>query len=144
MGELDLEGIKARAKAAAPGPWPEPELDGPEELYGWFHFIGDPLLVAVPDHSRSGDDLHGKATAEHIAGMDPSTTLALVAKVERAHPVVQALKVYAIRMLDGGDLAPAWMDVLDALAAYEGNLSTDQMAEQTAFAYEKGLTEDGP
>ncbi len=74
---LDLDAIEARAMAATPGPWEE--RDNSDEGHG----------VSTVDPGGRGDDIvclgtDGiQADIDHIAGMDPTTTLAIVAEVRR-------------------------------------------------------------
>jgi hypothetical protein len=72
---LDLDAIQNRAEAAMSGPW----------RYSPFRLA--PGVVKPTPDGKATDYVvaqmvnAGKDTAEHIAGMDPQTTLALVAEL---------------------------------------------------------------
>jgi hypothetical protein len=67
----ELATIKARAEAATPGPW---EQAGRFLIEGRSAMLGEAVPVADVVYDRD---------VPHIAGMDPETTLRLVAEVER-------------------------------------------------------------
>jgi hypothetical protein len=67
----ELAAIKARAEAATPGPW---EQAGRFLIEGRSAMLGEAVPVADVVYDRD---------VPHIAGMDPETTLRLVAEVER-------------------------------------------------------------
>lgn len=92
MPEIDLDALEATARAATPGPW---MLDGmgedePEINYWAHRFIG----TAEPNESGSheiiatSEDGHGP-NAEHIAAFDPTTALALIARLREAEAVIE-------------------------------------------------------
>lgn len=102
MTEDQLKEIEARAKAATPGPWRHERLnhdDGAIE-----HFIGTkPDYASVAFYDGNGEwtpnqgangEWQAEYDAAHIAGMSPSTTLALVEEVRRLR---EALSWYAVR-----------------------------------------------
>jgi hypothetical protein len=71
----ELATIKARAERATPGPW-EADLGS----------VWRPSPLSVTEivcDCRGGEHITTREDAEHIAGMDPETTLRLVAEVER-------------------------------------------------------------
>jgi hypothetical protein len=72
----ELATIKARAEAATPGPW---EQAGRFLIEGRSAMLGEAVPVADVVYDRD---------VPHIAGMDPETTLRLVAEVERLRAVV--------------------------------------------------------
>ena len=102
---LDLDVIEARAKAATQGPWKDSsgcvasETTRHAERYNYDDEQSDRLTVArcgdtfVP---RMGmpDDKVAAANAAHTAGMDPPTTLALVAEL-------RLLREANVAMLEG-------------------------------------------
>ena len=65
---IDLNAIEARAKAATPGDW---EADG---LEGQVRVTSTHVVV-------DGITMWAETDAQHIAGMDPSTTLRMVAEI---------------------------------------------------------------
>ena len=77
MTDLDLEAIKARALAATPGPWEA--KDNGEIVCTAPGVLKDHVWVVTADEFSPVDD----NTAAHIAGMDPTTTLALIERTER-------------------------------------------------------------
>ena len=101
----ELATIRARAEAATPGPW---TLDGhPHDGRVWVNAPTERHLIAM----------HGfPVNAEHVAGMDPSTTLRLVAEIER-------LRAQAVDMVPG-----RWWRVLEA----DGDLWMETSSEQEA------------
>lgn len=81
---LDLDAIEALANAATPGPWEASVLGsegyavtGPQGSIPGRHRLRAPRVARCGHEAWDTD----KANAEHIAGMDPATTLALVAEV---------------------------------------------------------------
>ena len=116
--ELDLAGIKARAEAATQERWQECGHDrggcdcvtvmAPDhpiavatsgdwgDEYPTLKIEGnsfDRSVTAVMERITYGhvDKAKAKANAAHIAGMDPPTTIALVAEVERLREEVDKL-----------------------------------------------------
>lgn len=87
MTDLDLAAIKARAETATPGPWHYDGVPYLEDVeYG--HIVtggGAPGSMSEHQICWVGETLNLRAPedAAHIAGMDPTTTLALVTEVER-------------------------------------------------------------
>jgi hypothetical protein len=76
---LDLDAIKARVEKATDGPW-----------ITLLSSIDDRFASVYTGRTVDGvADLVSPANAEHIAGMDPQTTLALVAEVERLRATVE-------------------------------------------------------
>jgi hypothetical protein len=82
----ELAAIKTRAEAATPGPWEYDHIDGTLGEWGGEH-----------DGRRILADVYLDRDGGHIAGMDPATTLRLVAEVERLR---HALDVIAGEDLD--------------------------------------------
>lgn len=87
-----LDEIEAAAKEATPGEWVHDEFGEVHGSNGESLFFGDAAGYALPI---------SRAIAEHIAMMDPATTLALVAevrelraKVERVREVHQMLAMH--------------------------------------------------
>ncbi|MGK4186757.1 hypothetical protein AB0X98_01035 [Rothia koreensis] len=79
MTDLDLEAIKARAQAAegdSPSSWRAQSRRGG---YATIH-CGDLHEIGWPGEYGP---VFTEATAAHIAGMDPVTTLALIDRIER-------------------------------------------------------------
>jgi hypothetical protein len=116
---IDLDEIEARAKAATPGPWRADE-DSEETGRGvtddavehWIFFATNPAP--------------SEADTAHIAGMDPQTTLALVAELRAAREfrdaVRSALAPGRWRGFDGPDgvsTHEVTADVATALEAYD-------------------------
>lgn len=82
--ELDLAGIRARAEAATPGPWHVTHSG--VSIYSTNRTsVG--MAGSILAH---GSELGQGTDAAHIAGMDPVTTLALVAEVERLRGLVES------------------------------------------------------
>lgn len=91
MSTLNLDAIKARAEAAAE------EAEG--NHWSTTH-NGDREIPKVWGNDEAGEAIAimtgflpisaGIPVAEHIAGMDPSTTLALVAEIERLRAELEA------------------------------------------------------
>jgi hypothetical protein len=94
----ELAAIKARAERATPGPW-EADLGS----------VWRPSPLSVTEivcDCRGGEHITTREDAEHIAGMDPATTLRLVAEIERLRAQVeQAESVTGQRMMIGGHMA---------------------------------------
>ena len=87
----ELATIKARAEAATPGPW--------EDVWSDFRGLGahsvkrgDLVVAFVGYESHEGD--RPNDDAEHIAGMDPATTLRLVAEIERLQAQVERVEKF--------------------------------------------------
>ena len=94
---LDLDVIEARAKAASPSPWTYP---GIESVAGGLLYDVDRTIAQIVwdnpgDHDGSVVRFlpwdEADANGQHIAGMDPATTLALVAEVRRLRIQVSSL-----------------------------------------------------
>jgi hypothetical protein len=90
----ELATIKARAEAATPGPW---EQAGRFLIEGRSAMLGEAVPVADVVYDRD---------VPHIAGMDPETTLRLVAEVKLLRAQVErAGSVTGQRMMIGGHMA---------------------------------------
>lgn len=92
--ELDLAAVKATAEAASKGPW---EAGKNGSIYGADYaevIVKGPVECMAYCYGGSstfdGDNL--EADAKHIATMDPSTTLALVDRLEQAEREVERLR----------------------------------------------------
>ena len=68
-----LDEIEATAKKATPGEWAHDEFGEVRDSNGESLFFGDAAGYGLP---------LSRAIAEHVAMMDPATTLALVARVK--------------------------------------------------------------
>ena len=82
----ELATIKARAEAATPGPW---------EAFGACLWREGPLNTTdiVDDCAcGNGSGIQRDEDGAHIAGMDPATTLRLVAEIERLREDVGVLR----------------------------------------------------
>ena len=89
-----LDEIEAAAKKATPGEWVHDEFGEVRDSNGESLFFGDAAGYGLPI---------SRAIAEHVAMMDPATTLALVAEVRE-----QRAKVERVReIIDGPDYAEA-------------------------------------
>jgi hypothetical protein len=126
VGErLDLDAVQARAEAAMSGPWE----------YRRFR-LAPGVVKPTPDGKATDYVIAqmvnaGKDTAEHIAGMDPQTTLALVAELRAAREVIERQGVLlsatrgvveATREVGHGPSAMHWSPSCiqcQALTAYE-------------------------
>jgi diacylglycerol kinase family enzyme len=106
--QLDIDAIAARANAATPGPWEPDEvhmLTAPTQLDGFASPI-----------ERAATEAHLWANYLHIAGMDPDTTLALVAEVRRLRDErvvatldeLDLLPVGAVVLSSAGSIACRW------------------------------------
>ena len=87
MTDLDLAAIRQRAEAAAearPGPW-APGTTGIESGDHWHVLDVDTMhaLCHIAAQDGSNED-EREPLARHIAGMDPTTTLALLDMLEKA------------------------------------------------------------
>jgi hypothetical protein len=83
---VNLDAIEARAKEATPGPW-------------WIDRNGaictSGMKVPPALHPIVFDAVYDNVLdAEHIAGMDPQTVLALVAELRVAREVVEAFRLW--------------------------------------------------
>ena len=94
-----LDEIEAAAKKATPGEWVHDEFGEVRGSNGESLFFGDAAGYALPI---------SRAIAEHVAMMDPATTLALVAevrelraKVERVREVHRRFSIYETCPEDG-------------------------------------------
>lgn len=92
---LDLDAIEALANAATPGPWEASVLGsegyavtGPQGSIPGRHRLRAPRVARCGHEAWDTD----KANAAHIAGMDPATTLALVAEVRALRAKVEAIE----------------------------------------------------
>ena len=100
----ELATIKARAEAASPGPW-EADLGSV--------WRPSPLsVVEIVCDCRGGEHVTTREDAEHIAGMDPATTLRLVAEIERLQALVDdedsggSYEAFQIKFPGAGDHPP--------------------------------------
>jgi hypothetical protein len=95
MTDLDLDAIAARAEAATPRPWQYDGVPYLEDVEYGHIVIGGGVPGSMIEHQICwvGEtlNLHAPEDATHIAGMDPTTTLALVAEVERLTEHVAAV-----------------------------------------------------
>lgn len=108
----DLDAIQARADAAIPGPWIVD--DDPPTVYPVVRADGH----AVAGCSTSGlGKWPGLPNAEHIAGLDPQITLALVAELRAAREVIEVARTYWSH--EGHDLAQCTMPLCQAVVAYD-------------------------
>ena len=82
MSDLDLEAIKARALAATPGPWRvgSDYIDNLTPDKDEYDMVVD---VWTMDPSGDAEFEISDADKAYIEGIDPTTTLALVDKIER-------------------------------------------------------------
>lgn len=78
-----LDEIEAAAKDATPGEWVHDEFGEVRGSDGESLFFGDAAGHALPI---------SRAIAEHIAMMDPATTLALVAEVRELRAKVERVR----------------------------------------------------
>lgn len=122
MSTLDLDAIRKRAEAATPGPWTH--YRSPNGTLNEVQAAQTPPPVAWPafdDYHRSHDD-HA-ANAAHIAGMDPTTTLALLAEVEQLRARCAAAVSYflpngdrvGVAFYDDGQQSDKWIAISAAL-----------------------------
>lgn len=95
---IDIQELKRLAQLATPGPW---KLDSPRESFMRRNRSPDERMMysidgpkGVSDHEDWG---YSKAEAEYMAAADPTTLLALLARLERAEMAlaqVASLKRY--------------------------------------------------
>jgi len=78
-----LDEIEAAAKKATPGEWVHDEFGEVRGSNGESLFFGDAAGYALPI---------SRAIAEHIATMDPATTLALVTEVRELRAKVERVR----------------------------------------------------
>ena len=76
MSDIDLEAIKARAKAATPGPWWHEWVDGDD----WWAVYGQPTGDMVCPEVCT---MWSSDEAAYIAAVNPAVVLGLVAEIER-------------------------------------------------------------
>ena len=89
-----LDEIEATAKGATPGEWAHDEFGEVRDSNGESLFFGDAAGYGLPI---------SRAIAEHVAMMDPATTLALVAEVRELRAKVERVR----EIIDGPDYAEA-------------------------------------
>lgn len=117
MTDLDLEAIKARAQAATPGPWTCDSgginNDTPDK-------VGEYEQILEPYSDDPSEDAYVNISDEdaaHIAGMDPTTTLALIDEVERLryHLAItdDMIERAAEAICDVPPLSPVWPGLAD-------------------------------
>ena len=94
-----LDEIEATAKKATPGEWVHDEFGEVHGSNGESLFFGDAAGYALPI---------SRAIAEHIAMMDPATTLALIAEVRELRAKLERANTIA-RRFDKRD--PMWRDM---------------------------------
>ena len=78
-----LDEIEAAAKKVTPGEWAHDEFGEVRGSNGESLFFGDAAGYALPI---------SRAIAEHVAMMDPATTLALVAEVRELRAKVERMR----------------------------------------------------
>ena len=84
---IDLDGLRALAEKATPGPW---EADGNEVSQHWSRpepwktVASSEVACMSYCYGGSGRGIENEADAEFIAAANPSTVLALVARVRAA------------------------------------------------------------
>lgn len=130
-----LDGIKARARAATPGPW---FIEGGHNDYwimgaktgtqdGWS--VGTKILDI-----DTYKPLPTRANADHIAGLDPQTVLAVVERLERAEALIAYIRpalpvLRTMCVVAGLDAGAAKADeMLAALAAGQPVSSDPEVA----------------
>jgi citrate lyase beta subunit len=108
---LDLDAIEARANAATPGPWTTRDIDAGQghpptviTLKGFF------TIAPIQSWDQRPEN------AAHIAGMDPTTTLALVTEVRRLRAAVETQRAL-MKAVDAWALNPDRADLLLATKA---------------------------
>jgi hypothetical protein len=114
VSRVDLDAIEARAKVATPGPWvPLPS--------------GSRKWVTAAGADAETWQVNRDADAAHVAGMDPATTLELVAELRALYAAVEGANQHLRRLPwtpDGCDLSDVtlWDDrqAWDARQAIEG------------------------
>ena len=84
MTDLDLAAIRERAEAATPGPWTWYSRET-EDGCSWAVFDRTDAAVASNNDGWRQD-------AEHIAGMNPQTTLALCDEIDRLNATIQRVR----------------------------------------------------
>ena len=101
-----LDEIEAVAKKATPGEWAHDEFGEVHGSNGESLFFGDAAGYGLP---------LSRAIAEHVAMMDPATTLALVAEVRelRARLLDVSSVAYAVDASAGGTVEYCHPDTLE-------------------------------
>jgi hypothetical protein len=83
MNDIDLNALEATARAAAPGPWDR----ATSATRDWALVLSASGTADEYRVSQSADD----DDAEHIATFDPTTALALIARLREAETVIGAI-----------------------------------------------------
>jgi hypothetical protein len=108
VSRVGLDAIEATAKAAEEREWELEEHPG-----------NPPFTVLRRGHRRLATaNLFGPGEIEHIASMDPQTTLSLVAELRVAREVVKQARPYE-DYIPPQDVPPGKHPLADALAAYD-------------------------
>jgi hypothetical protein len=109
MPEIDLDALEATARAATHGPWQHTPFGGQNQNGDYFggdvfDGHGEYLLSEVRDEDGA-----------HIATFDPTTALALIARLREAEAVI------AEALASIGDVTEPWkpMVVIDILSRYK-------------------------
>jgi hypothetical protein len=129
----ELATIKTRAEAATPGPW---RYDPTKvNAISWeesvFAGANGPTAVTVAS-TGPADDPQSMDDAAYIAGMDPATTLRLVAEVERLRAQVERVEELAAiveraRVADAGLFTRS-----DAVSHLAGRVLTEDVPRLVA------------
>lgn len=126
MTEDQLKEIESRAKAATQGEWRAIPLEPHSDCLSIY---GDDIVCRLwwlreEDHTTRIDD-NCEANAAHIAGMSPSTTLALVEEVRRLR---EALKPFALEADEwDGPAASAPDTLVPCIGTYQDTEMADAM-----------------
>ncbi len=87
MTDLDLDALEATARAATPGPWKYPHRHHPDVVTTKHGCLWNPGTGRINDEED----------AEHIAAFDPTTVLALIARLREAETCIDLVDDLATR-----------------------------------------------
>lgn len=124
---LDLDRIEQAAREATPGPW---DVADPETYNGTITAIHAPtghestVAFAVPTQGGEFARIDiSRADARHIATSDPSTVLALVARVRELEDSVRTVLQESDRLTKAINEMPEWeRAVKEAVKVEEGRI----------------------
>lgn len=106
MSTIDLDALERIAQAATPGPWEAGDVwVFTDPIYPDDRRLSNVLGMKYADEERAhAEHARGLRNAEHIAAFDPSTVLALIARVRELEAIVN----------DGGNQAAKYWTRLTA------------------------------
>lgn len=133
--DLDLDALEATARAATPGPWvacdPQPFLPGAQiRLYG-------PGWSPIRIEDSSGRYVRPTADAQYIAAANPTTTLALIARIRDTEEAADG------EAAAHNDTISAWREAVDKLRDAEATIDAVREVVEHALHPEQAPTRCG-